>query len=348
MHSGGLAADLREAPNRPPFPNLERRSATRTDLRRKSTTIKSLGARCAPARSISHGCRPPVITPILTSSRPAPARLGEAGSPNCPRPSQCCLLQQHTAARNLCQRTLLASVAPATRSGGARPWAVPGAHSPRAGATGYQRRGPPSARYPARLWPPSPQLAGQADIRRNVAVSAEPPPSRREARTDGSGQRTCRLERRQPPAPPLGPPRSSPRASLAGNRRAWPATSAAYHHASAGLPAGLALCDGIGIGDSGRAPGDRREGLDHWSSEARRRRPDVAAPFRGECPASGAGRAVFDKTRIAGSVRASNHGATTGTKRTPKNDLGRQSPRSERVRSSRLGLTCTDGAWGEG
>jgi hypothetical protein len=35
-------------------------------------------------------------------------------------------------------------------------------------------------------------------------------------------------------------------------------------------------------------------------------------------PAAGAGWAVFDKTRIAGSVRASNHGATTGTKRTHK------------------------------
>lgn len=84
------------------------------------------------------------------------------------------------------------------------------------------------------------------------------PPSRPEARTDGSGQRTCRFERRQPPAPPPGATSPPPRATLAGNRRTWPATSAAYHHASAGLPAGLALCDGIRMGDSGPAPGARR------------------------------------------------------------------------------------------
>ena len=39
---------------------------------------------------------------------------------------------------------------------------------------------------------------------------------------------------------------------------------------------------------------------------------------RGECLASGGGRAVLDKPWIAGSVRASNHGAATGTKWTHK------------------------------
>jgi hypothetical protein len=41
----------------------------------------------------------------------------------------------------------------------------------------------------------------------------------------------------------------------------------------------------------------------------------------GECSASGAGRAVFDKPRIAGSVRPSKHGANMRTKRTRKDDL---------------------------
>jgi len=52
-----------------------------------------------------------------------------------------------------------------------------------------------------------------------------------------------------------------------------------------------------------------------------RRRPDETARLRGACPRMGAGWAVFDKTRIAGSVRASNHGATKRTKRAQKNDL---------------------------
>jgi len=48
------------------------------------------------------------------------------------------------------------------------------------------------------------------------------------------------------------------------------------------LPAGLTECDGIGIGDSGRAPGARVKGLDHWSSRPGRRRAvrDGAAPGR--------------------------------------------------------------------
>ena len=108
----------------------------------------------------------------LVSSRAGVAWRGP--QPELSGPSQCCLLQQHTAARNLCQRTLLVSIAPATRSGSARPWAVPGAHSPRAGAgiPGAGKSVGPG--YPARLWPPPPQLAGQADRRRHAAaVSAE-------------------------------------------------------------------------------------------------------------------------------------------------------------------------------
>jgi len=107
----------------------------------------------------------------LVSSRAGEAWRGP--QPELSGPSRCCLLQQHTSAPNLCQRMILAGIAPATRSGSARPWAVPGAHSPRAGA-GFPVRNPAGPGYPVRLWPPPPQLAGQADSRRHAAaVSAE-------------------------------------------------------------------------------------------------------------------------------------------------------------------------------
>jgi len=92
------------------------------------------------------------------------------------------------------------------------------------------------------------------------------------------------------------------------------------------LPAGITLCDGIGIGDSGHAPGARREGLDHWSSGGQGASAGRGSADPGrvpphpaqDAPASGAGWAVFDKSRIAGSVRPSKHGANMWTKRTRK------------------------------
>ena len=64
-------------------------------------------------------------------------------------------------------RTLPASVAPAAR-GHRRPAAraVPGAHSPRVGAIVPVPVNPVIPGHPARLWPPSPRLAGHGDIRR--------------------------------------------------------------------------------------------------------------------------------------------------------------------------------------
>jgi hypothetical protein len=92
------------------------------------------------------------------------------------------------------------------------------------------------------------------------------------------------------------------------------------------LPAGLTERDSIGIGESGRVSVARMKGLDHWSSESGaaalvspgRRRPCETARLAGACARIWRRMAVFDKPRIAGSVRASNHGATTGTKRTHK------------------------------
>ena len=85
------------------------------------------------------------------------------------------------------------------------------------------------------------------------------------------------------------------------------------------LSAGLTLRNSIGIGALGPISLPPKEGLDQWSSEDRAVPAGGSGPASG-ClpPGSGAGRAVFDKPRIAGSVRASNHGATTGTKRTRK------------------------------
>ena len=136
-----------------------------------STTIKNIGARCAPARSTGHGRRPPVIAPILPSSRPAQPRLGEARSPNYPgRPSAA-----------FCNSTLLHGTCVSERSWPASPRqpvsVVPGrgpsrAHTAPVRARAFPVPGIAGPGYPARLWPPPPQLA---DVRRHAAaVSAEP------------------------------------------------------------------------------------------------------------------------------------------------------------------------------
>lgn len=96
---------------------------------------------------------------------------------------------------------------------GARPWAVPGAHGPRAGVTVPGVGNPVGRGHPARLWPPSPQLAGHADIRQAAAVSAGSAsiapervrtevPSGLAPRTSGGGR--CRYPdaRRRRPAHP--------------------------------------------------------------------------------------------------------------------------------------------------
>jgi hypothetical protein len=53
------------------------------------STTKNPGARCAPARSISLGSRPPAVTVLLPPSCPAPARLADARSLSYPRSSWC-------------------------------------------------------------------------------------------------------------------------------------------------------------------------------------------------------------------------------------------------------------------
>jgi hypothetical protein len=245
-----------------------------------------------------------MITAPLPPSRPAPARPRHARSPNYPGPSRCCLLQQHAVARNLCPRTLLTSVTPVVRCQRCPAVGRPRRTQPPCGRDRSRCRHPVVPGHPARLWPSSPQPAGHVNIRRT------PPPSPR------ISQRTCRFERRRQPAPPPGSTLPLSRASPGLSGASAPATYPPY---GCRLPAGLTECDGIGIGDSGRAPGARVKGLDHWSSmpgaaSGRPRRRGSGA----RAPASGAGWAVFDKPRIAGSVRASKHGANKGTNRTHK------------------------------
>ena len=73
----------------------------------------------------------------------------------------------------------LAANAPRQRRPGTRGQRRPavgasGAHRPRAGVTVPGARYPVGPGHPARLWPPSPQLAGHANIRHAAADPAEP------------------------------------------------------------------------------------------------------------------------------------------------------------------------------
>jgi hypothetical protein len=76
-----------------------------------------------------------------------------------------------------------------------------------------------------------------------------------------------------------------------------------------------------------RTPGalwvPRREGLDHWSSGDGAASAGRGGANPGRVPPHRAPGGLFDNPRIAGSVRASKHGANVGTKRAHKNDLER-------------------------
>jgi hypothetical protein len=119
-----------------------------------------------------------------TGDHSAPAAVppdsGEAGRrlrPELPRAVPCCL-----GATARCRPEPVPANAPrqrhpATAARGPRSWAVPGAHSPRAGATAPAPGNPADPGHPARLWPPSPQFAGHANIRRTLLPSSTEPPN---------------------------------------------------------------------------------------------------------------------------------------------------------------------------
>jgi len=79
-----------------------------------------------------------------------------------------------------CNRLAIArresSAVPRPARDGNVPWAIPGAHSPRAGVIGPSTAIPVIPGHPARLWPSLPQLAGHVNIRRALLpVPAESP-----------------------------------------------------------------------------------------------------------------------------------------------------------------------------
>jgi hypothetical protein len=82
---------------------------------------------------------------------------------------------------------------------------------------------------------------------------------------------------------------------------------------------GLDQVRGADRGVAARQVGQHRHGLAGQGGVGRAWRRGSGA----RDPGFGAGRPVFDKPRIAGSVRASKHGANMGTNRAQKNDLER-------------------------
>jgi len=226
-----------------------------------------------------------MITALLPPSRAAPARHGEARSPNYPGPSRAAFCNSTPLPRNLCPRTLLARVTPQPVATGARPWAVLCAYSPRAGAT---VPGPGQSRRPWASGPAAAVLAPACRARQYPAhagaVPTEPPSlARKRVQTElpsGLAASSADSSRHRHPETPCRL-LANPRQVIGLPGASAPAAHPPYE---CRLPAGLTECDGIGIGDSGRAPGARAKGLDHWSSELGRRRPYETARLGGACP----------------------------------------------------------------
>ncbi len=226
------------------------------------------GARCAPARSISRGFRPAAITALLPPSRPAPARHGEARSPNYPGLSRRCLLQLASPTPwNLYPRTLLASITPAARCQRYPAAGRPGRTQPPRGHDRARRR---ESRRVRASGPAAAVLAPACRARQHPAHAAAAPADPRSLarkRVQTAAQRISRFERR-------GGRHRHPEAHCRCPAHPWQATGrsgapapAPYPPWECRLPAGLTERDGIGIGDSGCAPDARGEGLDHWSSD---------------------------------------------------------------------------------
>ena len=96
---------------------------------------------------------------------PAPVSPGTGEAWRGPQPelsgaARCCLLQQHAAARNLCPRTLLASVTPAARCLRCPAVGRPGRTQPPCGRDRTRRRESRRVRASGPAGPPLPQLAG--------------------------------------------------------------------------------------------------------------------------------------------------------------------------------------------
>jgi hypothetical protein len=101
---------------------------------------KNPGARCAPARSISRGCRPPVVTVLLPPSCPAPARLADARSPSYLGPSWCCPCAAARRCPETCARERSSSASPGSPTPAAPGRGPSRAHTAPVRARPYPRR----------------------------------------------------------------------------------------------------------------------------------------------------------------------------------------------------------------
>ena len=143
------------------------------------------GARCALARSISRGCRPPVITAPLLPSGQAAARPGDARSPSYPGPSWC----WPCAAARRRPEPVPGNAPPRRHPGNPMP-AVPGrrpsrAHTAPVWARPYPAQGIPwgCASGPG-CGRPRPSLPSTSTPAHAAAAPADPPEHRAEARTE--------------------------------------------------------------------------------------------------------------------------------------------------------------------
>jgi hypothetical protein len=112
--------------------------------------------------------------------------------------------------------------------------------------------------YPARLWPPSPQLAGHVNVRRMLLRSPQSSPSltRKRVQTEvPSGLAASSADHRRHRHPGV-PCRCAAHPWQATSRSG--ASAPAMYPCECRLPAGITLRDGIGMGDSGPGPGARR------------------------------------------------------------------------------------------
>ena len=147
--------------------------------------------------AVDHGA------PATVSHGTGEGRRG--AQPELPWAARYCFLRRYAAARNLCPRTLPASVVPAARCQRHPAVGRPGRTQPPCGrdrtrlreSTPVRVSGPAVARVCPGL-PGTPLSAACCRCRR-----AEPE-RRSEAPADGSAQRICRFERRRQSAPPPG------------------------------------------------------------------------------------------------------------------------------------------------
>lgn len=111
------------------LPNRERVFAPLSELRDEPVIVLAAASGIGKSTALEQEHQ------ALTGAGCPQGMSSTARSPTYPGPSWRRLLQLNAVGRNLCSRALLPSVTTSTAGCGARPWAVRGAHSPRAGVS---------------------------------------------------------------------------------------------------------------------------------------------------------------------------------------------------------------------